>query len=345
MYNLNYNVTNARLNRPVGRPFIPQPRVDPYSASLVLAVPGAIFKNGYVNVFNQINAFDDISAYIKFGAVLDESTGKYISNSATHSMALITGSFATGSYTASSNVVAFSGYDQSIFFTGSKGVVASPDTGSTDGVNLSSTKPFVIEGWVAFTTSSAVVGNSMTSSGFPQRVLAQKYLEGGGFPFGSSSYLSIAGYGGPTVLDGPPSFPVSGSLIFYTNDDANPILEESFFPQSSSKFNALEWKHYAVSYTPPSGSEAKVVRLYINGTIVGRGNMIYGIDSAVNTPTFLFGDDGNALLPAQRPQVPGAYYQDFRMYNGTNKNYTGSQFPIPESMIIGSQEPYPQYNP
>lgn len=341
MYNLNYNVTNARLNRPVGRPFVPQPRVDAFSSSLVLAVPGAIFRNGYVNVFNQINEFDDISAYIKFGAVLDEQTGAYISNSATHSMSLLPNT--TGSYTASSTVIAFDGYEQSVFFTGSIAVVVSPDTGSTDGINLSATKPFVIESWVAFTTASQIVGNDETASGYPQRVLAQKYLEGGGFPFGSSSYLAIAGWGGATAGGVPSYSPVSGGLAFYTNDDANPNLEEGFLPASSSKFDALEWKHYAVSYTPASGSEGKVVRLYVNGTLIGQGNMTYGIDSAINTPTYLFGDDGNALTASARPEVPGAYYQDFRMYNGTNKNYTGSQFPIPQSMIIGLKEPYPQY--
>ena len=71
MYNLNYNVTNCRLNRPVGRPFIPTWRNDPYSASIVLAIPGAIFKNGYVNVFNQVTPYDDISAYIKSGSTIN----------------------------------------------------------------------------------------------------------------------------------------------------------------------------------------------------------------------------------------------------------------------------------
>ncbi len=345
MYNLNYNVTNARLNRPVGRPFVPTPRFDAFSSSLVVAVPGAIFRNGYVNVFNQINAFDDISAYIKFGSILDENTGAYISNSATHSMSLITGSFATGSYTASSTVVAFEGYEQSIFFTGSKGVVVSPDTGSTSGINLSATNPFVIEGWVAFDLSSSVTGSVPSNfSTYPQRQLAQKYLEGG-FPFFSSSYLAVAGWGGPTGvdIDTPPFKPQSASLAFFTNDGNNGAIEESFLPTSSSQFNALQFKHYAVSFTPPSGSEGKRVRLYVNGTLVGTNLMSFGINPAITTPTFLFGDNGNTSTVETNGQQPGAYYQDFRMYNGTNKNYTGSQFQVPPSMIVGKQEPYPQY--
>ena len=60
MYNLNYNVTNCRLNKPVGKPFVPSPRLDPFSASLVLAVPGNIFTAGYVPVFNQKSEWDDI---------------------------------------------------------------------------------------------------------------------------------------------------------------------------------------------------------------------------------------------------------------------------------------------
>jgi hypothetical protein len=27
------------------------------------------------------------------------------------------------------------------------------------------------------------------------------------------------------------------------------------------------------------------------------------------------------------------YFQDFRMYNGTDKNYTGSIIPLPESIV------------
>ena len=345
MYNLNYNVTNARLNRPVGRPFVPTPRTDPFSSSIVLAVPGAIFRNGYVNVFNQINAYDDISAYIKFGSILDENTGAYISNSATHSMSLITGSLSTGSYTASVDVIAFDGYEQSLFFTGSKGVVVSPDTGSTDGINLSATKAFVIESWVAFALSSSVTGSVPSNfSTYPQRQIASKYLEGG-FPIFSSSYLAIAGWGGPTGadIDTPPYKPQSASLAFFTDDGNSGAIEEAFLPTSSSQFNALQWKHYAVSFTPPSGSEGKRVRLYVNGTLVGTNLMQYGINPAITTPTYLFGDEGNAQTLLTSGQEPGAYYQDFRMYNGTNKNYTGSQFQVPPSMIIGKVEPYPQY--
>ena len=344
MYNLNYNVTNARLNRPVGRPFVPTPRADPFSSSIVLAVPGAIFRNGYVNVFNQINAYDDISAYIKFGSILDENTGAYISNSATHSMSLITGSLSTGSYTASSTVVAFSGYEQSVFFTGSKCVQVSPDTGSTDGINLSATKAFVIESWVAFALSSSVTGSVPSNfQTYPQRQIASKYLEGG-FPIFSSSYLSIAGWGGPTGadIDIPPYKPQSASLAFFTDDGNNGSLEEVFLPTSSSQFNALQFKHYAVSSTP-AGGNTMTIRLYVNGVRVLEKNSSFGINPAITTPTYLFGDDGNAEPLITNGQQPGAFYQDFRMYNGTNKNYTGSQFQVPPSMIIGKVEPYPQY--
>jgi len=346
MYNLNYNVTNARLNRPVGRPFVPTPRADPFSSSIVLAVPGAIFRNGYVNVFNQINAYDDISAYIKFGSILDENTGAYISNSATHSMSLITGSLSTGSYTASSTVVAFSGYEQSVFFTGSKCVQVSPDTGSTDGINLSATKAFVIEGWVAFAVSSSVTGSVPSNfQTYPQRQLAQKYLEGG-FPIFSSSYLAVAGWGGPTGgdLDNPQYLPQSASLAFFTDDGTNGSIEEVFLPTSSSQFNALQFKHYAVSSTPAGEYlDRMIIRLYVNGVRVLEKNSSFGINPAITTPTYLFGDEGNAQTLLTQGQEPGAFYQDFRMYNGTNKNYTGSQFQVPPSMIIGKVEPYPQY--
>jgi hypothetical protein len=73
--------------------------------------------------------------------------------------------------------------------------------------------------------------------------------------------------------------------------------------------------------------------------------MSFGINPAITTPTYLFGDEGNASTIQTNGQQPGAYFQDFRMYNGTNKNYTGSQFQVPPSMVIGKVEPYPQFNP
>ena len=351
MYNLNYNVTNARLNRPVGRPFVPTARFDAFSGSLVLAIPGTIFKNGYVNVFNQVNEFDDISAYIVSGAVLDESTGQYFEQGPTQSLTL-TGSY--GSYSPSNSVNNFAsvGYQTSLFFTGSIALKINGYSGSGYGVNLSSDKAFTIESWVAFPLTASwdilypTSSNPIVVNAKPNRALAQKYKE---LTPESSSYAYYVGWTGDTdPRVQPPDFTlVSGASVFYIDTQISPTAyrEEAFYPAYSSTWTPYEWKHYAVSYTPTSGS--RYVRQYINGTLISEvakstNAMIFDPSIA----TLIFGDEGNFPDNIQSAsQAAGAYYQDFRMYNGTNKNYTGSQFTPPQSMIIGFVEPYPQYNP
>ena len=352
MYNLNYNVTNARLNRPVGRPFVPTPRFDAFSSSLVVAIPGSIFKNGYVNVFNQEWEYDDISAYIVSGSVLNEETNQYYPLNTTQSVVL-TGSL--GFYTASSEANNFSdiGYRTSIFFTGSIAAKRPTYPGNGSGVNLTASKAFTIESWVAFpeTASFDVVSGSIIDplivvNSRPNRTLARKYEDT--IP-ASSSYLYYVGWNGDIQPISPDFTIVSGSSAFFI--DSPDETEQRFLPVSSSTWTPLEWKHYAVSYTPAgvSGSlgGAAVVRQYINGILISQiAKNSKDMSYALTTDTLLFGDTefygGNVESSSQ---MAGAYFQDFRMYNGSNKNYTGSQFTPPPSMIIGSVQPYPQYNP
>ena len=344
MYNLNYNITNCRLNRPVGRPFVPTPRFDAFSSSLVVAIPGSIFKNGYVNVFNQITEYDDISAYIVSGSVLDETTNAYFPLSTTQSIT-ITGSL--GYYTASNAVNNFASQDYltSLFFTGSLAAKIAAYPGEGSGVNLTTTKPFTIESWVAFPETASFSSASLPPPDTfrvinprPNRTLARKYSD---TLTTQSSYLYEVGWTGDTA-PGADFIPVSGSSVFYIDDS---VGEQNFYPVSSSTWTPLQWKHYAVSYTAPSGSESGIVRQYINGTLVSEvakneRNMNY----TPNTDTLIFGDyEFFGGPPESSSQMAGAYFQDFRMYNGTNKNYTGSQFTPPESMIIGAVQPYPQY--
>lgn len=355
MYNLNYNVTNCRLNKPVGRPFIPTPRFDPFSSSLVVAIPGAIFKNGYVNVFNQVAEYDDISAYIVSGSIIDETTNAYFPL-ATNQTVLLTGSY--GSYSASIDVVKFPGedYRSSMFFTGSISclIPAYPGGG---GVNLTSSRAFTIESWVAYPVTASFTTASGTDTEPPKvlnpstnRILAQKYTE---TLIESSSYLYVVGWTGNTA---PPSQPpgftlVTGSSIFYMDGKGGlgTPVEIDYVPVSSSFAAPYEWRHFAVSYTPKSGStDPSYVRQYINGKLISQEAAPISMYNVQDIPTQLFGENLpfiDPFTPDSASQVPGAFFQDFRMYNGTNKNYTGSQFTPPESMIIGVKQPYPQYNP
>jgi hypothetical protein len=328
MYNLNYNITNCRLNRPTGKPFVPSWRNDPYSASLVLAIPGSIFKNGYVNVFNQITPYDDISAYIKSGSEYNELTSQYNPVNGNHQLET-TGSL--GIYTPSTTVNNFTnvGYDTSLLFSGSICLRVSKDIGVGNGVNLSTTKPFVIEGWAAFDVTSSLVQTG--------RIFAQKYISGNPL---TSSFYSIINYAGQSgTQTGLPN--VSGSVLFTGISQSNPSLEEFAAPMSSSLGISGQFRHFAISGTPISGTQS-VIRTYVSGILQTQKQFNYDFDLNPQLFVQLFGDEGEGFTnAASASQVAGGYFQDFRMYNGSNKNYTGSLIPIPQSMIIGYKEPYP----
>lgn len=336
MYNLNYNVTNCRLNRPVGKPFVPTWRNDPYSASLVLAIPGAIFKNGYVNVFNQVTPYDDISAYIKSGSTINELTNQYYPVSGNHQIET-TGSL--GIYTASFAVNNFAnvGYETSIMFSGSIGLKVSKDSGLGNGTNLSITKSFVIEGWGAFDVTSSYISKS-AGTGTPgdqsiwgERIFAQQYRSG---ELSSGSYYTAV-----NLLTDTPTGVKSGSMYFVNNYDSG---ETTIYPNSSSLGVPKQFRHFAYSYTAPSSS----LRMYIDGTLVGQGQLTNEFDYNPQLFLQLFGDEGESYInAASASQLPAGYFQDFRMYNGTDKNYTASLIPVPQSMIIGYKEPYPVPNP
>ena len=332
MYNLNYNITNCRLNKPTGKPFIPSWRVDPYSASLVLAIPGAIFKNGYVNVFNQITPYDDISAYIKSGSTINELTSQYYPVSGNHQI-VTTGSL--GIYSASYSVNNFAnvGYQSSIMFSGSIGLKVSNDFGLGNGTNISITKPFVIEGWAAFDVTSSFVSKS-SGTGDPnpissvgERIFAQQYRAGSLF---SGSYYSAI-----NVINRSEYYNYSGSMIFADNYGFD---ETVIYPTSSSLGVPKQFRHFAYSYSPVSS----FLRMYIDGAIVGQGQLTNEFDYNPKLFLQLFGDEGESFVnAASASQLAAGYFQDFRMYNGTDKNYTASLIPVPQSMIIGYKEPYP----
>lgn len=358
MYNLNYNITNCRLNRPVGRPFVPTPRFDAYSASLVVAIPGNVFKNGYVNVFNQINSFDDISAYIRQGSVLNVNTGTYYPQAATYSAEIVKDAFGTYVSESAPNNFFNEGYFSSIFFSGSVGVQLSSDANlaaTRQGTNLTSASNFLIETWVAFDATASVSRSIDPFTGFvytgtPNRILAQKYNE---LAPNSSSYLSYVGWGGVTNAPVAEANVVSGSALFLWDSipATEPEPDEYYaFPQSSSISvqQPKKWVHYAISYSTGSVPNSPgVFRYYVSGSLIGTTAWTSGGPYNMNQSsiqTILFGDNGFIdVPPASGSQNNGAYFQDFRMYNGSNKNYTASAIIPPLSMVVGQEQPYPQY--
>jgi hypothetical protein len=345
MYNLNYNVTNARLNRPVGRPFVPTPRFDAFSSSLVVAIPGTIFKNGYVNVFHQVMEYDDISAYIVSGSVLNPSTGKYNQQGPNYTCTLtqsfdgpggqpLTPSYYTGSTTV--NNFASVGYNTSMYFSGSATILLSSDSGSMTtrgGTNIGTSSNWVMEAYVAYDLIPTSSNNSVS------RTFMEKYRTIIGGTVDGGSYGANVGWSGDISTSPPPIYVNNTGRFIGAFGSGMVGGEQTIYGTSGATQQPNTFYHFAVSYSTGSvARSAGTIRYYLSGSLVGSGAV-----SAVNNintssiQTNLFG----GVLSGQY----GAFFQDFRFYNGSNKNYTGSAIPLPPSMVIGLNEPYPQYNP
>jgi hypothetical protein len=191
----------------------------------------------------------------------------------------------------------------------------------------------VFETYAAFANTAS----ASTSSFFPDRIFAWKYNPGA---LANSSYLWYGNWGGDIDTGGGVQL-VSGSTNFI-NDYSQPTApggegEQNAWGITGSIITPLAWKHYAVAYTSESYTTldpTKKLRVYIDGQLQG----VYDIpnDRELNF-------DANEFL-----QVMGSvddswaegaysgsavYWQDFKLYNGTNKNYTGSIIPLPESIV------------
>lgn len=355
MYNLNYNVTNCRLNKPAGRPFVPFGRPDPFSGSLVLAIPGAIFRQGYVNVFNQINEFDDISGYLKGDAVFNEDTAQYEPAYVSHTITP-TG---TNGFVGPSSLTNFidDGYETSLIVSGNMALLSNQLSSSlgTD-FNLSTSSAWTIEAWVAFDRTASLIQTSSSEYpdiplfvGQPNKIFMSKWFTDN--PSGSS-YISYVGWSGkvgnfPGPID---SFATSSGVpTFYYDFGAGGNPDVMRQPTYQNVYSPLQWQHTAITCYP-SASAARL-HFYIDGQLIGSSSLTNQIRLAPETAVMLLGNPNptvpppyNAINNSNYATGSGLFVQDFRFYNGAAK-YTGSSFTPPESMIVGKFEPYPQYNP
>jgi hypothetical protein len=63
------------------------------------------------------------------------------------------------------------------------------------------------------------------------------------------------------------------------------------------------------------------------------------IKNSVNEAAQIMGSTDNFFFPGGYIGSP-TYFQDFRFYNGTNKNYTGSVIELPESIVTANYQPF-----
>jgi hypothetical protein len=353
------------LNKPAGRPFVPFGRPDPYSSSLVVAIPGSIFKSGYVNVFNQINEFDDISGYLKGDAVFNEDIAQYEPAYVSHTITP-TG---TNGFVGPSYLTNFidDGYETSLIVSGNMALISNQLSSSlgTD-FNLSINTPWTIEAWFAYDVTASLIGSGGLSSpsqsawyGSPNKRWINKYTTANNPT--ASSYIAYTGFASRLEDAGspPPITLTSGSPAFYFDDNTGitPANNPDFRINSttSSLITPYVWQHTAITcYPSASISPATVkgiVNMYVNGVRVGSGKIDYDIRLAAATVVELLGNPNpytgsviNNMNNTNYLTGSGLFVQDFRLYNGAAK-YTGSSFTPPESMIVGKFEPYPQYNP
>lgn len=358
MYNLNYNVTNCRLNKPAGRPFVPFGRPDPYSSSLVLAIPGAIFRQGYVNVFNQINVFDDISGYLKGGAVFDENIGEYIPAYQSHA---ITPTGSVG-FVGPNSLIKFpeNGYDSSLIVSGNMALVTNQLSSSVGTeFNLTVTSSWCMEAWFAYDVTASINESPSGSNilyGSPNKIWMNKFTNATN-PTGSA-WIAYTGWSGKIGNpEASPPYPTgSGVPAFYHDDERNAGNPDNRInAQYDNPITPYVWQHTAITCYPTGSAGGPltqgVVNMYINGVRVGGGFVGPQIKFAPATLVTLLGNPNpytgsvvNAINNTNYTTGSGLFVQDFRFYNGASK-YTGSSFTPPESMIVGAFEPYPQYNP
>jgi hypothetical protein len=320
MLNLNYNIIGSTgLGRgEIRQGATYQVRFDPYSGSIVLAMPGTLFYDGdYQNQFGMTNPFDDISAWVKGGP----SGGPVGSNN----QILYSGS-ATAQISYPSDPVKWNSqkYNGSTLLTGSNALVVNQTFAAEEGTNLTFKKDFVIEGWFAFTTT----GSASETFALPNRSFA--VLAGPGIPSPQSGSYIWQAFGGDIDPGGGINIISGSQAFFYDYGPAGPD-EEPVQATGSGQWQPFQFNHLAVSYTSASyglGVDANTIKLYVNGIKIAQETT--GTRQLNQITTRLLDVMGTTRLVQNASAV---YFQDFRMYNGTDKNYTGSIIPLPESIV------------
>jgi len=331
MLNLNYNIIGAN------QPFVDRGpvnyliRTDIYSSSLVVAMPGCILRDSEGGAqFNMTNPWDDISGWVVADNKVTPPSGSSLVIQYSSSLSASRASnFVSQSTVFPANL---GNYPGALTLSGENSLVAIKNWPKTQGANLDFTSSFVIESYVAW-------NDNLASS--PFRFFVWKYDPN--IP-ASSQYVWEGNF-----VPGPPDPPRSGSGRFsYTvaSSSIGPVPKEvELAPTSSFNIVSGNWVHYAVVYT--SGSEnfgpgtdtSRQLKYYINGQLRARRTI----------PTSdIFNTDVEEYLQimgaVDASAFEGAYsgsmvaFNDFRLYNGTDKNYTGSQFTPPPSMVVWELE-------
>lgn len=333
MLNLNYNIIGANQPFVYRGALAYEPREDLFSGSIVVAIPGALFVDGlYTNQFGMTNPYDDISAYIRGGAG-NAPIGTNLEVILSSSIEPSSSSFFMTQSNAFDATTAR--YNQAVALNGANSLVVNKTWAAGEGANFTSQSSFVIESYVSWYDDLSVTPETTPTSWFPQRAFAWKYDPGD--PVGSQYYWE-GNWGGDSDTT-PGTNWVSGSGRFsYTSASFD---EDRLTPTSSFDINAGEYRHYAIVYTAGReqfdgpGFVSQSLKLYIDGQLRGRTQIPDGYEFNYDEFELL-----QVMGAVDSTYVDGGYsgslvsFNDYRVYNGTDKDYTGSVIIPPQSMIV-----------
>jgi hypothetical protein len=302
MLNLNYNIIGS-IKQEYKNTMQYQVRNDPYSASLVVAIPGCLFKNGLSqNQFGMSQPYDDISGYVK--------------GTNTNLQILVSSSLnpLSSSIYATSSIVKWDNpqdaYTEALVLSGSNSLVVNQLWAAGEGANLTFSKQWAMETYVAFEATQSASPSS------PNRIFAWKYDPGvaSGSQYFWSTYSSTVDAG------------VSGShrIVYNFNGESEASLNTP-----NSQVGNYVWNHIAISYSPAN----RRLYMFINGVL--QLQSVIPLDSVLNQDTNELLQILGAVDSSFAPELYGgskAIFQDFRIYNGSNKGYS-DDFTPPPSMV------------
>ena len=340
MLNLNYNIIGAQ------QPFLYRGalqyivRNDPYGQYIVLALPGSTFRDNQQQLqFGMSNAWDDISAYVR--------SGEQYSPSGSNLQILVSASANPASSSISASAVtikwptqADGRYVSSVYMNGANSLVVNKNWNKFEGANFSFSSSFVMETYVAFTEFASASFNGGPSFDYdytPKRIFGWKYDPS--TPSGSQ-YLWQGNFAWDTD-PGIGTVVVSGSnALNYTiasGSYATLPSELPLYPYSSSLITPYSFQHYALVYSSASYGTipARQLKLYQNGVLVS--NVTVPNNQEMNQDTVeLLQVMGAVDSTYQIGAYSGSqvFFNDYRIYNGTDKGYTGSIITPPPSMVV-----------
>jgi hypothetical protein len=324
MLNLNLNIIGAlqpRIDRPGPEYFV---RNDLFREYIVLAMPGTLFIETSNNIpaFNMTNPWDDVSAFVRGGTNLPPSGSNipmvYLTSSI-YSASISTSSLTVFPY----DLAAGSPYSGSTRLDGGNSILANRIFADGEGTNILLTKDWVMESYVAFEVTSSL---TPPADWAPGRFLVWK-KDPNGYWWDSN----FGGAGGPTTAS------ISGSNRFIYESADVPPAEYTVTGNNGPEVVPFEWRHYALSYTTTD----RTMRMYVNQQLLTSSILPEdrSIKNSVSEAAQIMGSTDTAFFPGG--YIGSAtYFQDFRFYNGTNKNYTASLIPEPESIVSANYQPF-----